>query len=254
VYGIERASIERKRSRIDVLVAYTAQAMKEAVPDASEFYMKLYCDHEVQLTNSAFHASGVDHHLNPPSTRLVKDDESGGLQKILDDLVGGSRFKDLRKERKTLKADVLVLLVSKAAAEGKEVAGIARIMDTPNVKFAPQACAVVTVKAMSPYELDTYTFPHEIAHVFGCCHAKGDEPPCKGATAYAHGFRFKSAAGEELRTLMAYAPGRRINQLSNPDLTWDAKGDVTGDKETADNARVANDNGAIVEQFSENLP
>ena len=55
------------------------------------------------------------------------------------------------------------------------------------------------------------TFTHELGHNMGCCHAIGDGGGCEtgGLYPFSNGWRF-DAAGSTYRTIMAYAPGTRL--------------------------------------------
>ncbi|MGA1225453.1 MAG: hypothetical protein ACO31E_12920, partial [Phycisphaerales bacterium] len=81
------------------------------------------------------------------------------------------------------------------------------------------------------------SFPHEVAHNQGCCHAPGDGGGCTsgGVFPYSVGHRFLGTSGTEWRTVMAYSPGLRWPRLSSPLIEWD--GVPTGTA-SADNART----------------
>lgn len=76
------------------------------------------------------------------------------------------------------------------------------------------------------------TFAHEIGHNLGCGHDAGNGT---GAFSYARGWRFTGNSGRQSRTVMAYAPGRRIDLFSSPSLSFDGR--PTGVANQADNRR-----------------
>ena len=85
------------------------------------------------------------------------------------------------------------------------------------------------------------TFPHELGHNMGCCHAVGDGGGCSDATGgyytYSFGNRFVGDSGTTWRTMMAYQPGTRIPYTSSPLISYD--GELTGSA-TEDNRRTIN--------------
>jgi len=66
--------------------------------------------------------------------------------------------------------------------------------------------------------LASQTFAHELGHNMGCCHAPNDGGGCTtgGIFPQSVGHRFTGSNGTTYRTVMAYAPGTRIDHFSNP--------------------------------------
>ena len=88
--------------------------------------------------------------------------------------------------------------------------------------------------------LSTQTFAHELGHNMGCCHANGDGGGCTtgGLYSFSVGWRFYGRGGGLYRTVMAYSPGNRIDNFSNPNILVDGTptGVPIGQNNEADNA------------------
>ncbi len=90
-----------------------------------------------------------------------------------------------------------------------------------------------------------FVMSHEIGHNLGCCHAIGDGGGCVGKGLlyeFSNGYRFFGNGGTQWRTVMAYSPGTRITQFSNPDLLFDGvpTGIPEGEPQAADNTLTIN--------------
>lgn len=94
------------------------------------------------------------------------------------------------------------------------------------------------------------TFPHELGHNMGCCHATGDGGGCSDASggyySYSFGNRFTGDSGTAWRTMMAYQPGTRIPYASSPVVSYD--GEFTGSA-TEDNRRTINNTRTVFCDF-----
>ena len=72
------------------------------------------------------------------------------------------------------------------------------------------------------------TVAHELGHNMGCCHAPNDGGGCEqgGLFAYSNGHRFEAfpygpnGPPQTYRTVMAYDPGTRIPNFSNPQINF----------------------------------
>ena len=87
--------------------------------------------------------------------------------------------------------------------------------------------------------LGNLTFAHELGHNMGCAH----DPENAGSSfaPYGYGHRWNS---NQWRSVMAYSPGSRVPQFSNPDVLYD--GGATGIAEQRDNARLLDETGFMV--------
>jgi len=81
--------------------------------------------------------------------------------------------------------------------------------------------------------LASQTFAHELGHNMGCCHAPNDGGGCTSGGIFPQsvGHRFTATNGTMYRTVMAYAPGNRIDHFSNPLVNY--SGTPTGIAATA---------------------
>jgi hypothetical protein len=73
----------------------------------------------------------------------------------------------------------------------------------------------------------TNVVSHELGHIFGCAHARGDDDYTTGASgesafSYSYGYRFYGSNGTRYRDLMAYNPGTQLRYFSNPNITFPA--------------------------------
>lgn len=101
--------------------------------------------------------------------------------------------------------------------------------------------------------LSGHLFSHEIGHNLGGAHDR-ENVDAEGIYSYSYGYRFTGADSTEYRTIMAYAPGERINYFSNPDI--DFQGVSTGVAEgenAADNARTFNQSAPVVNRYREHI-
>ncbi len=66
--------------------------------------------------------------------------------------------------------------------------------------------------------LSSQTLAHELGHNMGCCHAPNDGGGCTSGGVFPKslGHRFNGSSGTQYRTVMAYSPGSRIDNFSNP--------------------------------------
>ena len=110
---------------------------------------------------------------------------------------------------------------------------------------ADYASAFVTVSPNCALTL--FTFPHELAHLYGCRHDLANDP--NTTIAYAHGYRNTS---ENWRTIMAYQPNIRINYFSNPAVMYtgvNAAGTTMGTAAFENNARVITERHANMQKL-----
>ena len=195
-------------SVIDLLVVYCRGAERQY---GGVTGIKSAAQLAVQQANDAFSRSGASVRLTLQHVALVNYTSVGSLSGDLHNV----SFKD-----KTLHAEVgrlhtrynadLVTLVSNRGGGG---VGWLLMKRKGSERFG--------FNVVGNGALRGYTLAHEVGHNLGCQHAKGDRGAGhRGLFAYGYGYRFNarnaSGVSRQCRTVMAYAPGRRIGRFSSP--------------------------------------
>jgi len=120
---------------------------------------------------------------------------------------------------------------------------VAQLVDIPNfcgrAWLSPDDSLYGFSVSDSDCALGNLTFAHELGHNMGCAH----DPDNAGSsfTPYGYGHRWNS---NQWRSVMAYAPGSRVPQFSNPSVLY--SGGATGIVNQRDNARLLNETGLMV--------
>jgi len=219
----EAAAADDDGSRFDVLVVYTPAA---ATTVGGAHQIEALIDLAAFETNIAYQNSGIASVVQIVHREQTPYTESGSFRDDLLRLAGhGDGFMDdVHALRDGRRADFVALIVATGDA-----CGMAYVMNAVSSSFEDRAFSVVRYDCATGY----YSFAHELGHNMGCCHALNDGP-CSGAFPDAYGWRF-DANGQTCRTIMAYAPGTRIQHFANPNVTFNDK--PTG-SDTANNAAV----------------
>lgn len=227
-------------NRFDVAVFYTPSA-RDGAGGTSQ--IRALIDLAVSETNTAYSNSSLSKTLRLVRKAEISYDESGTFNTILDRLAGKSdgHMDGVHGIRDSVKADLVCLIVEK-----DDYCGLAYRMNSDwlnNPAFEKYAFSVVHRDCATGY----YSFAHELGHNMACCHDAAN--PCgKIAYPYAYGWHFNiGISGEEVRTIMAYAPGRRIQYFSNPDVSIGIY--PTGKAGEADNVRTIENTAATVANF-----
>lgn len=226
--------------QIDVLVVYTAQARTAAGGNAA---MQAKVNLAIDESNTAYQMSGISTRL-----RLVYQQEVGYTQSAtfdtdLDRLTntGDGYLDEVHTLRNAYGADMVCMLI-----DNSQYCGLAWLMTTLSTNFASSAFSVVDQSCATGY----YSFAHELGHNMGCAHdvANSGGP---GLYPYSYGWRFNGTNGTEYRTIMAYAPGTRIQRFSNPNTNYfgTATGVATNLPSAAHNALTINNVAATVANF-----
>ncbi len=94
-----------------------------------------------------------------------------------------------------------------------EYCGIAYLLPSNDVSSSGIGFSVTAWGCLS-----SQTLAHELGHNMGCCHAPNDGGGCTSGGVFPKslGHRFNGSSGTQYRTVMAYAPGSRIDNFSNP--------------------------------------
>lgn len=218
---------------IDVMVFYTPQAQQNAGGTAA---MEAAIVGAIAQANAAHIASGV-----PAEFRLVHAAETQYTE--LGTGTDLSRFRtdqdgfmdEVHALRTTYGADLMHLITDPASAS---YCGIGYLMTNLSVGFASSAFAV-TVRGCIPNR----TFTHESGHNMGCHHDAANA----GTALYPYSYGYRTP-DNAYRTIMAYAPGTRINRWSSPNV--DYLGYTMGVAGSADNALSLVNTCATVAQFA----
>ena len=204
----------------DVLVVYTTLA---AEFHGSHLGLKAAVEVAIQEGNDAFANSAVDASLCLVGVMHVDYDETNdelidGLGKLGNDSDGV--MDEVHGWRDVCGADFYALIAEPPDEE--EACGWAPVLPQPT----PSNADVFAYSATAASCLDNFTFIHELGHNFGCHHDLDNSPGPPLSYGDAYGHRFTGDSGTEWRTIMAYAPGTRILNYSNPGVFHD--GEATG--------------------------
>ncbi len=171
-----------KERRLDVVVAYTARAAREA--GDIEGLIQLV----ERETNDAFEASGVEGRVRIVAARPVPYEESGQVDTDLAALRQQPALAAVRQEVARLGADVGVLLTGRSDYCGV-ASGVPARSGNDAFAVVAQGCAA-----------GNYSFGHELGHLLGARH-----DPCTDATRspfpFGHGYLLADNQG---RTIMGY--------------------------------------------------
>ena len=195
--------------RIDLLMAYMTGA-ENAYGGVTG--IKSAMQLAVQQANTAFARSGVNVRLNLVHITPINYRSVGRLGSDLhnvtfkDKTVSGY-LEDLRKKHR---AD----LVSVVSSTGGGGVGWLLIKPTGMRRFG--------YHVLGNGSLRGYVLAHEVGHNLGCQHARGDSGVVASRALFPYGFGHRFQASDDrgqarhYRTVMAYAPGRRVGYFSNP--------------------------------------
>lgn len=233
-------------SEIDVMVLYTNIARGDAGGTSA---IESRIDLAIAATNRSYANSAINFRVNLVHAEEVEYDEdraqySEHLRALTwTDDGAMDHIHALRNEHG---ADMVSLLV-----DDPRSCGNAWLMQTASPGFASSAFSVTTWTCA----VGNLTFPHELGHNMGACHAVGD--PCSsGLFSYSHGYRFVGNSGPTWRTVMAYSPGSRVEQFSNPDAIYDGvpAGVPLGMPGETHNALTFNQSAFTVANFRASIP
>jgi len=222
---------------IDLLVGYTNNARNLSGGTSG---MLAEIDLAVASANLAYQNSGVDIEMNLVLTYFAAYNETADAG---DDLfnwreIGDGFMDDVHEQRDDIAADMCALLVGSLNA-----CGIGNLMTVPSTAFENRAFTVTQLGCA----VNNLSFAHELGHNLGCAHDRDNAN--NGAYSYSFGYRDPFAPAD-WRTIMAYAPGTRIQYFSNPLQAYDGQllGVLSG-ANAADNARSQNITKAIARDW-----
>ncbi len=216
------AGIQDSPDQIDVMVVYTAQARANAGGTAA---IQNTINLAISETNTGYINSQVNQRFVLVHTQEFNYPESDFYTMLVDLRdADGDALDPVHALRDSYSADLVVMLV-----DNVQYCGLAYVMTTPNVSFAPYAFSVVSRICATGY----YSFAHETGHNMGSQHNR-ENASQPGAYDFSYGL-YNTAL--DFRTIMAYnCPGGciRVNHWSNPYVTY--QGAPTGIINGAPNA------------------
>ncbi len=193
---------------VDILIVYTPRAetawggLNQVRAQARQFVLN---------TNRYLQFSDCSTRVRLVGLERTNYTESGDSGNDLDRLRGqlDGFMDEIHPLRNALGADMVALI-----ADVSDVCGIGYLYsgsDTRAFSLTDPGCG-------------SQTFAHELGHNFGCCHnpeAAGGGGGCFDAQSF--GYAFTGDSTRYWRTLMAYPPGLRIENFSNPNLRHDGQ-------------------------------
>ncbi len=227
---------------IDVMVVYTPLASQNA---GGTVAIESLIDLAVLESNQAYANSQVVQRL-----RLVHQEELTGypengdfnteLNRLTDPADG--YFDNIHALRNQYGADEVAMIVSST-----QYCGIGWLMTTLSPSFESHGFTVTSKQCATGY----YSFAHELGHNMASHH---DHANAAGAL-YPYSYGYRTASGN-YRTIMAYAPGTRIQYFSNPNVSYlgEVLGVPDGQPNAAENWKSLNNTNTTVAQFRCAIP
>ena len=228
---------------IDVMVVYTRIARSAAGGTAA---IETLIDLFVAQSNDAYQNSLIGMQLNLVYAGEVDYDETADHLSALTNN-GDGIMEEVHGLRYAHQADLVALLVNSA-----NYCGIAWLMPSNSVSSENRGFSVTV------WPCGGMVFAHELGHNMGCCHAPGDGGGCTvgGLFPYSVGYRFNGDSGQLWRTVMAYNPGSRIPNFSNPNVLFDnhPTGISIEDPDAAENALTINQTSPTISMYRSGFP
>jgi Metallo-peptidase family M12 len=230
-------------SNVDAAIFYSTEAFRAA--GGSTAAMAAEAASVVEMANQTFAQSKIANmglklaYVGQLGSELRKGHEEL-LSRVQDPSDGF--YDEIHAIRRQVSADVVTYMVT-----AEQYCGLGYIFRNPSdATFREFAFNTVNTRCLA-----NHSYVHEVGHNMGLDHNRED---AGGDAAYpfAFGYRFRGVSGAQWRTVMAYAPGSRINYLSNPQVSYD--GELIGRHASdpaggADNARALSLTAPIVARF-----
>lgn len=212
-------------TELDVLIAYTQATIAN---EGSLNATLALINQGVVDTNTAFQNSNIDAVLRLVGTTEVTYTGTGASAALnaFRSTSDGS-MDEIHSLRNSLGADFVSLWIPLS-----DYCGIASLITTLSTSQDYRAFSVC-----DPDCQFQYTFTHELGHNWGSAHAVGDSGTTRGRGMfdYSHGWRWDTGNGGQNRSILAYSPGTRVRQFSDPDVLYN--GQIPGRTNLEDNAR-----------------
>lgn len=219
---------------IDVMLVYSPDARLAAGGVAQ---IESEVANAIALANTAYSESGIGVQLQLVKTYELDSPESGSMSQDLVSLTEAddSKWDEIHKLRDESGADLVAALLNNNTS-----CGLGWVMTAPSA-YPDYGFSVIARDCIGNHSL-----AHELGHNMGAQHDV-DNSAAQGAYTYSYGWRFSGDTEGPLRTIMAYAPGFRINRFSNPNLMYD--GQALGIIGQADNASTLERTKGIVASY-----
>lgn len=219
---------------IDVLVVYTSLARAAA---GSTNAIKALINLGALEANDAYVNSGSHQSLNLVYVGEIAYTEPGSIETALDDLTNkhDGLLREVHDLRGIYGADMVSLII-----ENTSYCGLAWVLTEPALEsWHNWTFSAVRYDCVAG---PNWSFAHELGHNMACFHDRDNVSPeaPEPLNPWAYGFRFYGVSGTQWRTIMAYAPGNRIQYFSNPFVEYDGEfiGRPFGWEDPADNTRT----------------
>ncbi|MFN7139282.1 MAG: M12 family metallo-peptidase [Limisphaerales bacterium] len=224
---------------IDVMVVYTPSARAAAGGTSA---IQALINLAITESNTAYQQSLINPRLRLVYVGEIAYTEASTFSQDLTRLQNPSDgyMDEVHTLRNLHGADMVSLWVNNSAS-----CGIGYLMNTLSSGFEAYAFSTVHYSCATGY----YSFGHELGHNMGCAHDRDNAGG--GLNPYSYGWRFHGTNGVQYRTIMAYAPGTRIQRFSNPDVTYfgTPTGVPIGNANQAHNAQTINNSAFTIANF-----
>jgi hypothetical protein len=204
----------------------------------------------VESANQAYMNSQINMQLNIVHMAEINYSETGDMGVTLSNLRGTTDgyMDEVHGWRDTYGADMVAMI-----SEDSNYCGIASLMTSESVSFAPRAFSVTYSSCLS-----NKTLAHELGHNQGNMHDRANSS-YGGVSPYSYGHKRCVTDGTGFRTVMSYScsGGTRVNYFSNPNIDYNGyptgiDHDIDPDN-SADCARSMNNTADTVAAFRDSI-